>query len=630
MFDLVHKNKRIIQVVLALLTLPFAFFGIDSYFRDRAGSEAVASFDGQEITQQEFSNALRERQDMLRNLAGGRADQTQLESAELRFAVLDDMIRQRLMLQRAVKSGMTVSEKQLQGIIAEIPAFQENGKFSYPQYERLLKSQNMTPVTFEARVRQQIVMQQIDDAFADSNFIPRTVAERVARIAEEQREVSHAVIPADRFAAQVKLEDDAARKYYEGKQDEFRVPEQVRVDYVTLSAEELVARVKVDPAEVKKFFDEHRKDFEVKESRQASHILVMADPAGGADAKAKAKARADELYKEVKAKPDSFAELARKHSQDPGSAAKGGDLGFFPRGAMVKAFDDAVFAMKQGETSLPVESEFGYHIIRLTGIRAGRTAEAKDVSAQIEAELRKQLAAKQFAEYAEKFSNIVFEQSESLKPAAEAAGSPVRQSGWITRTEAKEPVLNQPRVLQAIFSDETLNNKRNTEAVEAGRGVLVAARIIEHKPATVRPFEDVQAEIVKKLTQQRAAQLAAQEGRETLENVKQGKAASVNWSTSQLMGRGNAKGLPEVALRRLFKMPVQQLPAYAGVEGPDGQFYLLRVTKVVEPEKVPVEKQNALAGSLEEASSQAQMTAFVEALRRKADVKIKKELIEKR
>lgn len=630
MFDLVHKNKRIIQIILAIMILPFAFFGIDSYFRDQTGTEAVASFDGQEISQQEFTNALRERQEMLQNLSGGRADSSQLDSAELRFAVLDNLIRQRLLLEHAQKSGMTVSEKQLQAVIGEIPAFQENGKFSYAQYERLLKTQSMTPVIFEARVRQQIIMQQIDDAFADSNFIPRTVAERVARIAEEQREVSHAVIPADRFVSQVKLEEGAAKKHYEAKQDEFRVPEQVRVEYVALTAEDLFARAKVDPAEVKKYFEEHRKQFEVQESRQASHILIMADPAGGAEAKAKAKARAVELHQQVKAKPDSFAELARKFSQDPGSAAKGGDLGYFARGSMVKAFDDAVFGLKQGEISPPVESEFGFHIIRLTGIRAGRPAETKDASAQIEVELKKQQVGKQFAEIAEKFSNVVFEQSETLKPAAELAGTPVRQSGWITRSEAKEAVLNQPRILQAIFSDEVLNNKRNTEALEVGRGVLVAARMIEHKPAAVKPFEDVQAEIVKALIQQRAAQLAAQEGREALEALKQGKTAALSWTGPQLMGRANAKGLPEAALRRLFKMPVGQLPAYAGVEGPQGGYYLLKVTKVVSPEKVPLEKQNALAASLEEAASQAQLTAYVDHLRQKADVKIRKELIEKR
>lgn len=630
MFDLVEKNKRLIQVVLALIALPFAFFGVDSYFRDGGGTEAVAKFEGHAISQQQFAEALRERQEMLQNLGGGRADPAQLDSPEMRFAVLDNMIRQRLLIDRAQRSGMTVSERQMQSVISEIPAFQENGKFSYPQYERLLKSQNMTPPQFEARVRQQIIMQQLDDVFAETNFVPRTVAERVTRIAEQQREVSHAIIPAERFLSQVKLEEGAAKKYYDSKQDEFRIPEQVRVEYVALSIDDVIARTKVDAAEVKKFFEEHRSQFEVKESRQASHILILADPAAGADARVKAKAKAEDVYRQVKQKPESFAELAKKFSEDPGSAGKGGDLGYFTRGSMVKSFDEAVFSMKQGDISQPVESEFGYHIIRLTGVRAGRASEPKEVTGQIEAELKKQQASRTFAELAEKFSNSVFEQSESLKPAADLAGTQVRQSGWITRGSAKEPLLENPRLLQSVFSDEVLNNKRNTEAIEVGRGVLVAARVIEHRPTTVRPFAEVESQIVKMLTGQRTAQLAAQEGREAIENMKQGKTAQIPWSAPQLVGRGETKGLPEVALRQVFKMPTSPLPAYAGVEGANGNYILLKVSRVVEPEKVALDKQNALAASLEQASSQAQLSAYVEYLRKTADVKIKQELLEKR
>lgn len=630
MFDLVHNNKRVIQVVLALIMLPFAFFGIDSYFRDRAGAEAVASFHGHEITQQEFNNALRERQELLQQLSGGRADAAQLDNPELRYAVLDNLIRQRLLLDRAVRSGMTVSERQLQSAIGEIPAFQDNGKFSYDQYERLLKSQNLTPLQFEARVRQQIIMQQLDDAYADSNFVPRTVAQRVTRIAEEQREVSQAVISAERFVPQVRLEDGAAKKYYESHQEDFRIPEQVRVEYVTLSMDQLAAQAKVDPDEVKKYYEANRKQFEVKESRRASHILITVDPAAGADAKQKAKARAEEIYQQVKRKPDSFAELAKKFSQDPGSAEKGGDLGYFSRGSMVKAFDDAAFGMKPGEISPPVESEYGYHIIKLTDVRAGRSSSPEEVGAKLEAEVKKQTASRQYAELAEKLNNLVFEQSDSLKPAAELLHTQVRQSGWITRSQAPDRELNNPRLLQAIFSDEVLNNKRNTEAIEVAPGTLVAARVIEHKPTAIKPFEQVQAEIVKTLTRQRAAQLAAQEGRQQLEQLKQGKPAQVSWGAPQLVNRGDSKGLPDAAMKRVFKTAVDKLPAYAGVEGPQGDYSILRITRVVEPDKVPLDKQNALAQSLEQASSQAQLAGYVSELRREADVKIRPELMEKK
>jgi peptidyl-prolyl cis-trans isomerase D len=630
MFNIVHNNKRIIQIVLAVVMLPFAFFGVDSYVRDREGAEAVATFEGHSITQQEFAQALRERQEMLQQLSGGRADAAQLDNPELRYAVLDNMIQQRLLLDRAQRSGMIVSERQLQGVIGEIPAFQENGKFSYEQYERLLKSQNLTPLQFEARVRQQIIMQQLDDAFSDSNFIPRTVAERVTRIAEQQREVSQAIVSAERFVPQVKLEEGAAKKYYESHQEEFRIPEQVRVEYVALSMDQLMAQAKVDPEEVKKFYEANRKQFEVKETRQASHILIAADPAGGAAAKEKAKARAEEIYQQIKAKPDSFAELAKKYSQDPGSAEKGGDLGYFSRGSMVKAFDDAVFKMKAGEISPPVESEYGYHIIKLTGVRPGRTSSPEEVGAKLEDEVKKQAASRQYAELAEKLNNLVFEQSDTLKPAANLLHVPVRQSGWITRSQAPDALLNNPRLLQSIFSDDVLHNKRNTEAIEVARGTLVAARVIDHKPTTIKPFDEVSPGIVKTLTAQRAAQLAAQEGRQAVENLKQGKPAQLNFSAPQLVSRADTKALPDAAMKRLFKTPVAHLPSYAGVENSNGDYVVLKITRVVEPEKVAVDKQKSLAQSREQASSQAELAAYVADLRKKADVKIKQDLLEKK
>jgi peptidyl-prolyl cis-trans isomerase D len=630
MFNIVHNNKRIIQIVLAVVMLPFAFFGVDSYVRDREGAEAVATFEGHSITQQEFAQALRERQEMLQQLSGGRADAAQLDNPELRYAVLDNMIQQRLLLDRAQRSGMIVSERQLQGVIGEIPAFQENGKFSYEQYERLLKSQNLTPLQFEARVRQQIIMQQLDDAFSDSNFIPRTVAERVTRIAEQQREVSQAIVSAERFVPQVKLEEGAAKKYYESHQEEFRIPEQVRVEYVALSMDQLMAQAKVDPEEVKKFYEANRKQFEVKETRQASHILIAADPAGGAAAKEKAKARAEEIYQQIKAKPDSFAELAKKYSQDPGSAEKGGDLGYFSRGSMVKAFDDAVFKMKAGEISPPVESEYGYHIIKLTGVRPGRTSSPEEVGAKLEDEVKKQAASRQYAELAEKLNNLVFEQSDTLKPAADLLHVPVRQSGWITRSQAPDALLNNPRLLQSIFSDDVLHNKRNTEAIEVARGTLVAARVIDHKPTTIKPFDEVSPGIVKTLTAQRAAQLAAQEGRQAVENLKQGKPAQLNFSAPQLVSRADTKALPDAAMKRLFKTPVAHLPSYAGVENSNGDYVVLKITRVVEPEKVAVDKQKSLAQSIEQASSQAELAAYVADLRKKADVKIKQDLLEKK
>lgn len=449
------------------------------------------------------------------------------------------------------------------------------------------------------------------------------------RISEQQREVSHVTFAADRFLSQVKLEPDAAKKYYDSHQDEFRVPEQVRIEFVTLSADALAGQIKPSADELRKAYDENAKRFVVKEARQASHILIT--PEGDSpDAKAKAKAKAEELHAQLKKNPGSFAALAKQHSQDPGSAANGGDLGFFERGSMVKSFDDAVFSMKAGEISAPVESEFGWHIIRLATVRGGKGKSFEEARPEIEAELKKQLAARKFAELAEVFSNTLFEQSDSLKPAAELIKAQPQTSGWINRTGADNAMLGNQRLLQAVFSEDVLQNKRNTEAIEVAPGVLVGARVAEHKPTTVQPFDQVSAALVKKLTLQQAGQLAAQEGRARLEALRQGKEVQLAWSTPQLVGRGDPKGLPGEVLRQAFKADTGKLPSYSGTEIPGGGYALVRVSKVQDVADGAKDKQNAIAQTLRQVAAQAELAAYLGSLKKKTETRIRAEAIERK
>jgi len=315
MFDLVQRNKRIIQIVLAIVLLPFAFFGVDSYFRDSATGATVAKVAGSEISEQEFQQALRDRQEQLRNMAGGRIDPAMLDSPEMRFSVLESLVRQRLLIHQALKNGVTVTPEQLRAYISEAPIFHgEDGRFSMARYEQFLKGQNMNAAVFENRVRQDLILTQMSDAYQQSNFMPRSVSERLYRITEQQREVSRAVIPLEKFASGVKLEPDAAQKYYDAHQDEFRVPEQVRVEYVVLSLDALLPQMQVEPGEAKKYYDEHQREYGVPETRQASHILIAADKSAGADVRQKAKAKADEIAAELKKNPNGFADLAKKYS----------------------------------------------------------------------------------------------------------------------------------------------------------------------------------------------------------------------------------------------------------------------------------------------------------------------------
>ncbi len=623
MFDWLHNNKRFAQVVLALITLPFVFFGVDSYFKSSDASTPVASVGGQTITQLEFNMALRDRQEQLQSMSGGRIDPAMLDTPELRLNVVESLVNQRLLLQQASRANLAATDQQLRAMLEQAPVFQDGGKFSMDLYSQYLKTRNKSVGDFEGELRRDLLLRQLDDAYSESHFVPRTVVQRLSKLMETQREASTFTLTPEQYQSKASVEGDAAKKYYDSRADEFRIPEQVRVETVTLSIDALLPAITVDVQDVQKAFDEFAKKNQVQETRAASHILITVDAKAPAAEKQKAKSQAEELLKQIRAKPASFADLAKAHSKDPGSAEKGGDLGSFKRGDMVQPFSAAAFDMKVGDISGPIETEYGYHIIKLTGITAGKAPSFDVMRGQLETDLKRQSAGKKFAELAEQFNNTAFEQSDSLKAVAELAKSPVQQSDWFARNGT--PKLSNPKLLQSIFSDDVLKNKRNTEAVEVAPGTLVAARLLEHKPSVVRPFESVQAEIVAKLTRQRATQLAAQEGRAVLEKLRQGTAAEVTFGAAQLVSfSSQIKGLDEDVRKQILRADVTKLPAYAGLESPSG-YTLIRISRVVEPEKIDVEKEKNLATALQQAAGQEQYAAYLASLKQKGDVKIRKE-----
>ena len=628
MYDLLYNHKKLVQIVLAIIFLPFAFFGMDSYFRTGDRSDGVASVGGQTVTEQEFALALQERQNELQRMAGGRMDPALLDSAELRFAVLDGIVRQRLLINQAVRGGLLVSDQQLQQLISEQTAFQEDGKFSHVRYEELLRRQNLTPLGFENSLRRDLMVERVSTAYRATAIVPNAVVERLLRINSQQREVSQSVLAPQNFVAQVKLEAGAAKQYYDARPNEFQLPDQARIDYLVLTLDAIAAQIEVSADEVKQFYEQNLKQYAKGDERQASHILVAVDAKASAEQKQAARAKAEQLLRQAKQNPATFAELARKNSQDPGSAANGGDLGFFPRGTMTKSFDDAVFQMKAGEIAGPVETEFGYHIVRLTAVKGGRGLE--DAKQQVALDLKRQKAGKKFSELAEQFNNLVFEQGDSLKPAADALKLPIQTSTWQTRSGGDNKLLNNPKLLQAVFADDAVKNKRNSEVVDVGNNTLIAARVAEYKPASLRPFEEVGAEIAKRLTLQQAAQLAAARGRELLAKLKQGETVAVTWDAAKRISRENAQGYAGPLLIGAFKADVGTLPAYAGIENGQGGFVLLKITRVVESEGVDVARRKAASEELRQLVGQEEFDAYVASLKRGADINVKKERLEKK
>jgi peptidyl-prolyl cis-trans isomerase D len=616
MFDFVQKHRRFLQIFLGLIAITFATWGIESYTRYAGGRDTVATVNGSDISQREFSQQLSQQQEQLRRMFGGRIDPSALDTPEARRAVLDQMIAQRLVAIEAAKRNLFMSREAVIEAITTAPEFQENGKFSPALYSAYLAQRGVTDQHNVQQLQAELPLIRFANAIGETAIVSRAVASRLAQLEAQQREVSEVRIRAQQFGAQVKIDEAQIKQYYEQNQADFRTPERVRAEYVVLSADALARQEAPTEEEIKKAYEDRASAFRVEEQRRASHILV------------KTKEEADKVAAEVKAAPNRFAELAKKNSQDTGSAEKGGDLGWFGRGMMVKPFEEAVFAMKQGEVRV-AQSEFGFHVIRLTGVQEGKNRPLEEVRKELTTELTRQKGQKKYSESAEAFSNLVYEQSESLKPAAEKFKLQIQTTGWISKTGGQElGALDNPKLLAALFSSDAINNKRNTDAVEVAPSTLVAARVVEHQPAAQRKFEEVKNDITEILRRREAFKLAEQEGAATLEKLRKGENVQLTWSAPKMVSRRDAQNVPAELVRRVLAADASKLPAYVGTPIQDAGYLLVRITKVVEGKPTGDEKQSeARTASM---LGVADYESFVASLKGKADITVNAANLEKK
>lgn len=623
MFDAVRNNKKIVQIFLALITLPFAFFGVESYVSNVGTGDDVAKIGDIKITQQQFQQAVRDQQERLRSQMG-QLDPKLLDTPEARQAILDDLINQRVLMLEASKKRMFASNDAIRHAIASIDAFKVDGKFSSERYEAALRAQGMTPAGFEAQLRQDLTLQQLAGAVGQSGFQARTVADHLIALQSEKRAVMEYRLPLDGYLDKVKLADDAAKKFYDENSKQFELPEQARAEYVVLSMETIAAQLAVSDDEIKSWYESHKDRFQQPEERRASHILLSSEKLG----KEKAKSKAEDLLKEVQKNPGSFQDLAKKNSDDPGSAAKGGDLGFFARGMMVKPFEDATFALKEGEISGVVESDFGFHIIRLTGVHAAKSKPLADVKGEIEAELKKTAASRKFAEAAESFSNMVYEQSDSLKPAADKFQLAIKQSDWIGRqANPANGALGNEKIVAALFSGDSVKNKRNTEAVEIGQNTLIAARLIDYKPATLQAFDTVRANIETLLKRNEAQTLAKKDGEIRLAALNNGE-DKLGWGSVKTVSRLDSRLLSPDAKAAVFKMETSKLPAYAGVELPGAGFALFKLIQIEPGVRPDAKAEQGMQRQLSQLNMQEEIQLYLTALRNRYKVEINKLALE--
>lgn len=614
-----HAQGWIAKIILGFIALTFAVWGVNWYFEGGGQTAPAIIVNGEAVTQQEFSDALKQLREATN--ADPEADKA------LRERVVEQLVNTRLLTTAALRAGMQVTDAQVSAFLAGIEIFQENGQFSQQRLDAWLRSRGLSPAYFMQMVRQDLLLRQVQSAYGEGAVVTQASAARLGALLAQSREVQERLFDLNQYINSVRIDDQAIAAEYNAHRQDYMTPAQLRVQYLMLTPDVLAEQVKVDEAAARQYYEANPARFQEPEQRRASHILIKADASMDAQARQAARARAEQLLQEVRANPGRFAALAKQHSQDPVSAERGGDLGAFTREMMVKPFADAVFAMQPGEIRGLVETEFGYHIIRLDAIIPGSQLGFAVVKDELINELRQQEAQRRFADAADRFSNLVYEHPESLEAAAKELQLNIQESGWISRKEAQPRVLGNPKLLDALFSPDAIDKRHNTEAIEVAPNVLVAARVIEHRPEGQRPLAEVAGEIRLKLAARAAREQAIAAGQAALKaaqagNEPDGLTAPISLSRMQPLN------LPPEAVKAIFKAKVDKTPTYVGVETREG-YRLYRINRVTQ-QAVSPEQVGLIRRDLQRMVAQEEMRAYLEDLRSKAEIKINKEVTEQK
>ena len=475
-------------VIVILITIPFALWGIQEYMG--IGGEAVAAkVNGANISERELDAGFQRFRTQLREQLGASYKAGLIDDKLLKGQVLNSMVRSELLIQTARDQNMQASDAMVQQAIASIPAFQKAGKFDYPSYEQGLRLQGLTPDLFFQRMRGNLVVEQLSQSIKETEFSTRSEVETYVRLKNQKRDLSYLLFPVEAGISADKVEEAAVKAYYEDHKDAYMTPERVKLEYIELSVEDLAKEVKPDDKTLAAYLEGHADDFRLPEELHARHILVMVKDGKGEEAREKAA----KLLARLKGGED-FAQIAKTESQDPGSAEKGGDLGFFGAGVMEPSFEKATAALQPGETSELVETPFGFHIIQLMEKRGGGKADLSAVRDRVVAAHAKEEAQRIFYEKAERLTDLAYETPTSLEPIIKGLGLTPKLSDWISR-DGGEGSLKSPKVTAAAFSEEVLTQGNNSEAIELGQEHILVLRVVDHESPAPKPLEAVSKEM---------------------------------------------------------------------------------------------------------------------------------------
>jgi peptidyl-prolyl cis-trans isomerase D len=627
MFDFLSKYKIFSQAILVLIVLTFASIGVGSYFSARNSAEIIAEVGKSVISRQELAMMVSQEQDRLRPQTQANPQAAEyLQTDEFKNSILNNMIERRLLLNQARSMGMMVSPEELTEVIGTVPAFfDDSGQFSVEKYERLLRAQNLMPAEFESQIEQDLLVGRLQNVITQSAIVSDSVVSRLVRQRGQQREVSQLIFSPAKYRESIEVTDEDVQKYFVDNKNLFKLPERAKVEYLVLNEESAAASVSISEDELRQSYEDRIAEFQGVEERRASHILISVIEEGSDAEKFAARSRAEELLQIVKRDPSQFGALAQEFSNDPGSAESEGDLGFVQRGLMVESFDKALFESKIGSIVGPVETQYGYHIIRIDDVKAVNTTSFEDAREDIEKGVRQSKVDETYLTAAQTFSDRVYTDYDSLAPVADELGLTIQTSDWVSRDSAGyNTLLEKPELLQAIFSAESLEEKRNTQAFEVQPKTLVAARVIEYALEEEMKYEDVSGEIKDFLKSQGALDKVVAEGESTLAAIQGGEEATGGeWSKPGMVTLVKRQGLHPEGLRAIFGVSKDELPAHVGMTIDDGRYVIFRVTKVVDLEEVTEDDLSTAKRQLAEMLMQQQMSAYIGSLRENANVRIK-------
>ena len=612
MLQAFRDHKRWLMFIAMVLIIPsFVVTGIYSYNHMTQADNSIAKVGEVSITPEMFDRAKREQLERYRQQMGDQFRAGMLDTPEAREAILRMLMDDAAVSQMVAKEHVDVSEAQAVALIKNADALKKNGKFSPELYERFLQSQGKSDQQFVAEIRRDLSKETLLTGVTATYPVPPAVVEHLHKIITEQREVQTMVFNVDQYLGDVKVTPEEVRAYYDQHQKEFLAEEHLTAEYVVLSPDDFKAGIKPNEEEIRGYYEQNKNNFTTPEERRASHILIAFG-----DDKAASKKKTEDVLAKAKANPADFAKLATEFSSDPGSAAQGGDLDYFGRGMMVKPFEDATFTAKKGDIVGPVESDFGWHIIYVTDIRPSAVRPFEAVRSDIEAEYIGQMALREFSEKAEDFTNIVYEQADSLEPVAKKFGLTIHKADNVTRAgvtdEALKGLFNE-HMIDNLYGDECLKEKRNSSAVEVGSNKLVAARVVKHFPTAVRPFDDVKAEIADGMKLRKAAELAKAAGEKKLAEVRASKSLD-GFSAPVWVSRQRTLGHPAELVDRMVALPADKLPAYTGM-AVEGGAYIIGFVKGTKVQTPKPEELKSLAREFATIYGEADRRGYLSALR---------------